>query len=516
MIADELSIPQTQVFEIVTGTLAMRKVLVEYLAQHNEATLPHPSLLGPPDIFSVPKNKIDAQGEASLTVLFMKVLNVRISNEEFFFPVKVKILDLSSGDEKEGGENWSIAPLQRINSKYLEKRFCKGARLLVSTVFIIQVVIYMAIILYAPAIALNAVTGLSKWTSVFVTGLVCTFYSTLGGMKAVLWTDLFQALLMFSAVFAVAIKGTMDIGGLSEVWRIAKEGERIQFFNFDPDPTVRHTFWTLVIGGFFTYLSVHAVNQAQVQRLLTVRSLKESQIATGINVFLIFLFKIMLSFAGIVIYANLSKCDPLLRSEETNIYKADQILPYFVMTSLTTFPGLPGLFIAGVSSACLSSVSSAINSLAAVTVEDFLFPLYLHRFSESKVTIFTKLTALSYGIICISLTFIVDKVDGIYQFGLMLFNVIGGPTLGIFSLGMLFRKTTAEGAITGFVVSLFLSSAIGTLGMIKGHKTQSHHRSTEGCPGNDSITVYWNPEYANQTAIGNSTFFPQHLKTEQE
>ncbi|GFS47393.1 putative sodium-dependent multivitamin transporter [Trichonephila inaurata madagascariensis] len=276
--------------------------------------------------------------------------------------------------------------------EYLEKRFCKGARLLVSTVFIIQVVIYMAIILYAPAIALNAVTGLSKWTSVFVTGLVCTFYSTLGGMKAVLWTDLFQALLMFSAVFAVAIKGTMDIGGLSEVWRIAKEGERIQFFNFDPDPTVRHTFWTLVIGGFFTYLSVHAVNQAQVQRLLTVRSLKESQIATGINVFLIFLFKIMLSFAGIVIYANLSKCDPLLRSEETNIYKADQILPYFVMTSLTTFPGLPGLFIAGVSSACLSSVSSAINSLAAVTVEDFLFPLYLHRFSESKVTIFTKLT----------------------------------------------------------------------------------------------------------------------------
>lgn len=402
--------------------------------------------------------------------------------------------------------------------EYLEKRFCKGARLLASSVFILQVIIYMSVILYAPAIALNAVTGLSKWTSVFLIGVVCTFYSTLGGMKAVLWTDLFQALLMFSAVFAVTIKGTMDIGGFSEVWRISQEGERIQFFNFDPDPTVRHTFWTLVIGGFFTYLAVHAVNQAQVQRLLTVRSLKESQIATGINVILIVLFKIALTFAGIVIYANLSKCDPLMRSSETNIHKADQILPYFVMTSLTTFPGLPGLFIAGIFSACLSSVSSAINSLAAVTVEDFLYPLYLNRLSERRVTIFTKLTALLYGTICISLTFIIDKVDGIYQFGLMLFNVVGGPMLGIFSLGMLFRNTTAKGAITGFLISLCLSSAIGTLGMIKGHKSSSHHLSTEGCPGNDSISVSvdWNPEHANQTAAGNSTFSPQHLVTEQE
>ncbi|GFS54763.1 putative sodium-dependent multivitamin transporter, partial [Nephila pilipes] len=401
--------------------------------------------------------------------------------------------------------------------EYLEKRFCKTARLLASSVFIIQVIIYMSIILYAPAIALNAVTGVSKWTSVFLIGVVCTVYSTLGGIKAVLWTDLFQALLMFSAIFAVTIKGTMDVGGLSEVLRIAKEGERIQFFNFDPDPTVRHTFWTLVIGGFFTYLAVHAVNQAQVQRLLTVRSLKKSQIATGLNVVLIIIFKISLCFAGTVIYANLSKCDPLLRSSETSIHKADQILPYFVMTSLTSLPGLPGLFVAGVFSACLSSVSSAINSLAAVTVEDFLYPLYFHHFSEKRITIFTKLTAFIYGIICISLTIVIDQVGGIYQFGLMLFNVVGGPMLGIFSLGMLCRKTTAKGAITGFVVSFCLSSTIGIIGMIAGHKTPSYYRSTEGCPSNDSfpVSVHSIPEYINQTIIGNWTS-PQHLVAQQE
>ncbi|GFS87828.1 putative sodium-dependent multivitamin transporter, partial [Nephila pilipes] len=303
--------------------------------------------------------------------------------------------------------------------------------------------LYVASILYAPALALSAVTGLSKWSSVFLIGFACTFYSTIGGMKAVLWTDLFQALIMFSAALAVSIKGTMDIGGLSKVWSIAKEGERIQFFNFDPDPTVRHTFWTQVVGGFFTYFALHA-NQAQIQRLLTVRSLKVSQIASFSALVLQTSLNILLCFVGIVIYANLSKCDPILRSEETNIHQADQILPYFVVTSLAVISGLPGLFVAGVFSASLSSVSSAINSLAAVTIEDFLSPICFHKLSEKWVTTFTKATALSYGIICIFLTFIVDQGGGILSFCLMLFNVAGGPTLGLFSLGILFRRTTSK------------------------------------------------------------------------
>ncbi|GFT26085.1 putative sodium-dependent multivitamin transporter [Nephila pilipes] len=167
--------------------------------------------------------------------------------------------------------------------EFLEKRFNKEVRLVASLVFILQMIIYMAIVLYAPAIALSAVMGLSKWTSVLLIGSVCTFYSTIGGMRAVLWTDLFQALFMFFAVFAIIIKGTVDVGGLSEVWRIATEGERIELFNFDPDPTVRHTFWTVVVGGMFTCFSANGINQAQVQRLLTSRSLKESRLLAYIN-----------------------------------------------------------------------------------------------------------------------------------------------------------------------------------------------------------------------------------------
>ncbi|KFM78821.1 putative sodium-dependent multivitamin transporter, partial [Stegodyphus mimosarum] len=116
--------------------------------------------------------------------------------------------------------------------EYLEKRFNRETRLLASCVFILQMALYMSIVLYAPALTLSAVTGLPKWISVISIGIVCTFYCTVGGIKAVLWTDLFQSLLMFSAIFAVIAKGTIDVGGFSKVWEIAKRGERIQFFKY--------------------------------------------------------------------------------------------------------------------------------------------------------------------------------------------------------------------------------------------------------------------------------------------
>ncbi|GFR09668.1 putative sodium-dependent multivitamin transporter [Trichonephila clavata] len=391
--------------------------------------------------------------------------------------------------------------------EYLEKRFNKETRLLASSIFIFQMVLYMSIVLYAPALTLSAVTGLSKWTSILSIGVVCTFYCTIGGMKAVLWTDLFQGLMMYSAVFAVIAKGTIDVGGFSEVWRLADEGQRIQFFNFDPDPTVQHTVWTLAVGGIFTYVSIYAVNQAQVQRLLTVKSLKESQIALFLNWPLTSLLSITASLAGIVVYANLAKCDPILRSEETNIEKADQILPYFVMISLTMLPGLPGLFVAGVFSASLSSVSSAINSLAAVTVEDFLHPVWFHRMSEKRVTIFTKLIAFSYGILCILLTLVVDRLGGVLQAALSLINVVGGPMLGLFSLGMFFKRTNSKGSIIGFLISLCLCFWIGIAAAMRSHKLPINHRSVDGCPVNGSvITEFSTHNYANGS-FTNSTHF---------
>lgn len=161
-------------------------------------------------------------------------------------------------------------------------------------------VLYIGIVLYAPALALNAVTGLNKIASIIAVGVVCTFYSTIGGMKAVLITDVFQVLvhlflvetiiiskylitficlfsfnhlksfLMFASVICVCVKGSIDAGGVTKVWEIANDGGRIQFTNLSLDPSVRHTLWTQLIGGIFTFTSLYAVNQTQVPLLLVI------------------------------------------------------------------------------------------------------------------------------------------------------------------------------------------------------------------------------------------------------
>ncbi len=94
-------------------------------------------------------------------------------------------------------------------------------------------IVYMSIVLYAPALALSAVTGLSKWFAIISVGLVCTLYCTIGGIKAVLWTDVFQSFLMFTAMIIIIIKGTNDVGGVGVVWQRALEGQRIQFFKYN-------------------------------------------------------------------------------------------------------------------------------------------------------------------------------------------------------------------------------------------------------------------------------------------
>lgn len=162
-----------------------------------------------------------------------------------------------------------------------------------------HLILYTGVVLYAPSLALEATTGLSSSTSILLIGTICMFYSTIGGIKAVLITDVFQGLLMYAAIFCVLIVGASELeGGLSHVWEIAKEDGRIEFFeyvlafnknhsqdqnerfelksyvwsySFRFDMTVRHTTWALILGSTCTFLSLYGINQVQVQRLLTVK-----------------------------------------------------------------------------------------------------------------------------------------------------------------------------------------------------------------------------------------------------
>ncbi|KOC64350.1 Putative sodium-dependent multivitamin transporter [Habropoda laboriosa] len=341
--------------------------------------------------------------------------------------------------------------------EYLEKRFGVRARMMASFVYWLQLLLYSGVVLYAPALALEATTGISKTGSIIIIGLVCAFYSSIGGIKAVLITDVFQGLLMFVSVFIIIVIAANEAGSLEEIWHIAEEGDRIQFDSISPDPTVRHTWWSLIIGGLCTYLSLYGVNQVQVQRLLTVKDIKASQKALWLAWPILSILSVTTCFSGLAIYSKYYKCDPLLRKRITS---SDMLMPLYVMDTMSDKPGLPGLFIAGIFSAGLSTISAALNSLAAVTLEDYMKPAYKkclgREFSLSVSATLVKLLAFIYGVLCIALAFLAQFLGGVLQAGLTIFGVVGGPLLGLFTLGMLTETATETGSVIGALISLVI------------------------------------------------------------
>ncbi|XP_018407698.1 PREDICTED: putative sodium-dependent multivitamin transporter [Cyphomyrmex costatus] len=154
--------------------------------------------------------------------------------------------------------------------EYLEKRFGVRTRMIASFVYWIQQLVHSGLVLYAPSLALETTTGISKTISIVIVGLVCAFYSSIGGIKTVILVDVFQSLLIFIAVLLIIGIAVNNVGGLGQIWEIARQGQRLEFDSIDLDPTVRYTWWSIMLGGLCTFLIIVGVNQVQVQRMLTV------------------------------------------------------------------------------------------------------------------------------------------------------------------------------------------------------------------------------------------------------
>lgn len=267
---------------------------------------------------------------------------------------------------------------------------------------------------------------------------------------------------MFVAVFLVIISGIMYSNGIENIFKEADKGGRLELWNFNPDPTVRHSWWTLILGGMFTYLTLYAVNQTQIQRMMTSNSLESAQKALWYSWPILMLLSLTTSFSGIVIYYYYRKCDPLMAGR---ISKGDQIMPIYVIDVLGHVSGVSGLFVAGIFSASLSTVSSCLNSLAAVTLEDYLKPLYKimtgHRLKLSDSATPSKIIASLYGVVCIGGAYAAQFYGGILQVSLTVFGTVGGPVLGLFTLGMSVTSANERGSVFGLYLGIIISMWIG-------------------------------------------------------
>ena len=187
----------------------------------------------------------------------------------------------------------------------------------------------------------------------------------------------------------------------------------------------------------------------------------------------------LVCYMGLVIFANYSKCDPYRAGL---IDRPDEILPFFVAQSLgNDYPGLPGLFVASVFSASLSTLSSALNAMAALIWDDFLKAKLPKNLPESKAVLITKSLALVIGILCILFAFLSSKIGTIFEASYVLAGASVGPIFGLFISGMFFPFINGIGGLTGLLIGAISCTLITVGGITNPRPNLILPTSIEGC-----------------------------------
>ncbi|CAF1408088.1 unnamed protein product [Adineta ricciae] len=302
--------------------------------------------------------------------------------------------------------------------------------------------IYMGVILCGPSLALSQITGLSLWMIVGFAGVICTFYTSIGGMKAVIWADVKQTVMMFLGVMLSIVFGFMDAGGIEKVFKTAIQGDRLNLINFYISPFIRYIFWNITCGGGLYFTAAIACLQIQAQRFLCVKDLRSAKKVAWINCFQFIFMLFLTACVGLLLYSKYQSCDPL---QAKIISKADQLYPLFVTETLGKIPGLTGIFISCILNASLSSISSGINSIVTVMVEDIYKRIKTSStISDQQQTIISKVVSYLMSHMGNHVLVIVFQIAGSFA----------APILGIYLVGFFLRRVNSRSILIAFFLCL--------------------------------------------------------------
>jgi SSS family transporter len=368
---------------------------------------------------------------------------------------------------------WVFVPMfvrLKVSSgyEYLGRRFGLAVQLIGSGLYCIYALGWMGTMLYAVALTLKTVMGLTDAQYYLVLvgiGAFATVYTVMGGLKAVIWTDVLQAVVLGGAVIAVMFVavGRID-GGWSGFWSVASGSGKFKMFHLNPkllsieNFTAGNTVFTAAAFGLFMYLPGYAVSQNMIQRYVCAGTLAAGRGVVVLSAVINAVLGLLFLLVGAAIFAFYSQpAGPGLPTAGVQFAKEDQILPYFVATQVPGV-GLTGLILAGLFAAAMSTIDSGINGVSSVVVYDWLggrdLPLRVSR----------VLTAV-LGVLVIVAAIFVPRIG---KTVLDIIMVIAGTCLGIllavYLLGMFMRSANLTGVLIGIAagVACFLFVLIRT------------------------------------------------------
>jgi SSS family transporter len=350
--------------------------------------------------------------------------------------------------------------------EYLEHRFGIAVRIFASLSFILFHIGRIAIVLYLPALAISAVTGIDVTTAILIMSVLCIIYTVMGGIEAVVWTDAIQALvLMGGAILCFALVIYKVDGGFSEVLRVAQTDDKL-FSNLDwgsfdiKDGTAAAS--VLFVAFLFNSLVPYTSGQDVVQRYVTTSDEKSARKSLWITMWMSVFGSLVFFGLGAAIYAFYKTQPELLNPA---MQKTDGILPFYIVQQLPV--GVSGLIIAAIFAASQSTISSSLNSSATAYIKDFDTRLFRPNRDDKTYLRAAQLAVVLIGFFGTLVAIIMAQSDigGAFKMFNKLVGLTAGSLGGLFALGIFTKKANASSAlIAAFagsltVVTLFLTSA---------------------------------------------------------
>lgn len=351
---------------------------------------------------------------------------------------------------------WIVPLIRRLNLMsvyhYLEMRFHPKIRMLASAIAIVlQLGGRMSIVLFLPSLAMSAVTGINVVYSVLIMGLVTIAYTTMGGMKAVIWTDVIQVVVMLGGAFiAIGFMVSHVDGGFSDFIRVAAADAKFHTFDWSFDLT-KATIWGFLLVAILQTLT-YPQDQVMMQRVLSTKSDKEAGWSVWTLAVIVIPGNLTFFAIGTALYV-FYKQHPANLNPMLNV---DATFPQFIAAELPM--GLTGLIIAGIFAASMSTLSSCINSVATLVSVDFYERNWKNATPEKSVKLAETVTILA-GLIGIgtALLLATAEIKSALDTSFVLIGLLGGGFAGCYALGIFTRRANWQGAFVGVGASLVIT-----------------------------------------------------------